>query len=153
MHVTFLQISIFGILSSSSGEFFSASDCTSASKHCLSTVLNSMTKFFHNVMGSMEFKLLLVSVVRCSVLTIFSCLKKCSSDAFEQGLKTNFNYKFCSLPFIGVLALEKNLAPRFDLVNVFKIEINCTNLTMSMYSSTTLSSRICPCQKIDKILS
>ena len=38
------------------------------------------------LISSMEFKLLPVSVVRCSVLTIFSWLRKSSSDAFKQGL-------------------------------------------------------------------
>ena len=73
----------------------------------------------------MEFKLFSQCVVRCSVLTIFSLLKNRASDAFEQGahrqiLITSFTADY----LFGVLALEKNLVPKFALVNVFKIEMN-----------------------------
>ena len=76
-------------------------------------------------MGSMEFKLFSLCVVRCSVLTIFSWLKNRSSDALEQGAHRQILItSFTADHLFGVLALEKNLVPKFVLVNVFKIEIN-----------------------------
>ena len=76
-------------------------------------------------MGSMEFKLFSLCVVRCSVLKIFSWLKNRSSDAFEQGAHRQILItSFTADHLFGVLALEKNLVPKFALVNVFKIEIN-----------------------------
>ena len=111
---------------------------------------------FHTQIITQSVKLLSLSVVRCSVLTNISWLKKRSSDEFEQGVHRHISITSFITDVLFV-EKEKNLVPMFELVNAFKIEINLhKSYNVNVLVNDMLLSHVSKCahaRKLTKLLS